>query len=106
MTAQVRDRLEHDLKDASGTSEKMDDEPGLPRLEERIAYNIFRQLVGQGGMSPGRVPRREMHAELDARGYDREADRASRYFLLHCWSAIDGERMDYLGTKLEESRKK
>jgi len=80
----------------------MDTEPSLLRWEEQFAFGGFRDLVGEGGMSPGRVPFREQTAWLDERGYHRQADRACRDFFLRCWSALDGERQKYMSEKLDK----
>jgi hypothetical protein len=82
----------------------MDSEPILLRMEEQIAYNGFQDLVGEGGMSPGRVTHREKQSWLDERGYDRQSDRGCRRFFFRCFAALDGERQEYLGEKLEKDR--
>ncbi len=98
---QVRERLEEDLKCDGGTASYVDDEPGLYYPEVRFAYNAFQDLVGEGGMSPGRLTYRERVAWLDDHGYDRVEDYAARKFLHDCWSALDAERQRYLSDKIE-----
>ena len=82
----------------------MDTEPTLSRMEEHIAYAGFGHLVGEGGMSPGRIPYREKTGWLDERGYDRTADRGCRDFFLRCFSALDNERQSYMSDKMESDR--
>lgn len=82
----------------------MDGEPGIYFPETRCAFNAFQDLVGEGGMSPGRVTYRERCFWLDAEGYDRQSDRGCRQFFHMMWIAIDDERQKYIGEKIPEGK--